>query len=327
MSVKPNMENVQAGKYGADGMPGNAARILPVKRTKPLREKVMRRLRIAPLLLATFLTGSCASTAPPDFGDMTFSDEPLLGKAVWHDLITADLEAAKRFYAGLFGWTLEPGRSTTGRDYVLARNGNTYVAGLLAAAPRTDGKNVSRWLPYLSVSNVDSAVDRASAAGGAVVVAPRDVGIGRVAAITDENGAVVGLARSSVGDPDDKTTAGAVGKVVWDELLTDDPAAAADFYERVFGFEASEVERRGGSYVILNASGGERAGILARPESAWESQWLTYFGVADPAAAAARAESLGGKVVLAPSPEIREGTMAVVTDPSGAVLVLQKWPK
>lgn len=283
--------------------------------------------RIASLLLAAFLIGSCASTIPPDFGDMTFSDEPLLGKAVWHDLVTGDLEAAKRFYGGLFGWTLEPGRSMAGTDYVLARNGDIYVAGLLQAKPRPDGKNVSRWLPYVSVSNVDSAVDRVSAAGGSVLVAPRDAGLGRVAAVADEDGAVVGLARSAFGDPDDRTTAGAIGSVVWNELLSDDPTAAADFYERVFGYEARQVERRGGSYVILHASGGERAGILARPESAWEPQWLTYFGVADPAAAAARAESLGGKVVLAPTPDVREGTMAVVTDPSGAVLVLQKWPQ
>jgi predicted enzyme related to lactoylglutathione lyase len=52
--------------------------------------------------------------------------------------------------------------------------------------------------------------------------------------------------------------------------------------------------------------------------------WLTSFGVADPAAAAMLAESLGGKVLLAPSPEVREGTMAIVADPSGAVVVLQQ---
>lgn len=55
------------------------------------------------VLTMAFAIGSCASTRPPDLGDMSFSSEPLLGKAVWHDLITEDLDAAKRFYSGMFG--------------------------------------------------------------------------------------------------------------------------------------------------------------------------------------------------------------------------------
>ncbi|HEX5787469.1 MAG TPA: VOC family protein [Woeseiaceae bacterium] len=284
----------------------------------------MAALRTAFALLTAACLGSCAA-APPDLGDMTFADEPLLGKAVWHDLITEDLEAASRFYSGLFGWTLEPARGAAGQGYLVARDGNIYVAGLLQAR-RSAGSNVSRWLPYVSVSNVDSATARVTDAGGTVLVAPRDVPLGRVAAITDEEGAVLGLARSSFGDPDDATTAGAVNRVVWNELLADDPAEAARFYERVFGYQAREIERRGGDYILLHASGGERAGILAKPVADWKPVWLTYFGVTDPAAAVARVEALGGRVVAAPSPELREGTMAVVTDPSGAVLVLQQWP-
>jgi len=37
-----------------------------------------------------------------------------------------------------------------------------------------------------------------------------------------------------------------------------------------------------------------------------------------------RTKALGGKVLLPPSPELREGTMAVITDPGGAILILQK---
>jgi predicted enzyme related to lactoylglutathione lyase len=126
---------------------------------------------------------------------------------------------------------------------------------------------------------------------------------------------------------DDATTAGRVGSVVWNELLAGDSAEAARFYERVFGYQARAIERRGGDYILLHASGDVRAGILGKPVPEWESQWLTYFGVADPAAAAVRAEALGGRIVIPPSPDLREGTVAVVTDPSGAVLVLQPRPR
>ena len=30
-----------------------------------------------------------------------------LGRFVWHDLMTKDLEASKRFYAELFGWRVQ----------------------------------------------------------------------------------------------------------------------------------------------------------------------------------------------------------------------------
>ena len=256
---------------------------------------------------------------------MSFSSEPLVGKVVWNDLVTEDLDAARRFYGELFGWTFE---STTrgGRPYAIAKSGDIYVAGLLSIAARSDGATQSRWLPFLSVTDVDAAVAKATASNAKVAVGARDVGLGRVAAIIDPEGAVVGVARSRIGDPDDATTKAAANRVVWTELIASNPQAAADFYRSVIGFDVRPIERRGGQYTLLLAEGVERAGILRKPVDQWQSVWLTYFGVADPAAAAARAQSLGGKVLLPPSQEIREGSMAVVSDPSGAVLVLQRVP-
>ena len=76
---------------------------------------------------------------------------------------------------------------------------------------------------------------------------------------------------------------------------------------------------------MLASDGKNRAGIMKKPSHKVDPLWLTYFGVDDPAAAAVRAESLGGKIILPASLELRDGTMAIVTDPSGAVLVLQNW--
>jgi len=35
---------------------------------------------------------------------------------------------------------------------------------------------------------------------------------------------------------------------------------------------------------------------------------------------------LGGRVILAPASEVRNGSLAVVADPTGAVVALQKYP-
>jgi predicted enzyme related to lactoylglutathione lyase len=275
------------------------------------------------VLLLTLSTG-CVSTLGIDTSAMSFSHEPLVGKAVWNDLVTQDLEVARRFYGELFGWTFEQTTAPTGQPYLLARSGGIFVAGMVAVNSPAKNVVLSRWLPYISVSDVDASLARATAGGATVLVGARDVSLGRVAVIEDKEGAVLGLARSRIGDPDDTTTAAGPGRVVWTELLANDPATASQFYQTVIGVTAHTIERHGGSYTLLSERATDRAGILRNPSDDAAPVWLTYFGVEDPVSAAARVAALGGKVILPPSPQLRDGTMAVVTDPTGALFALQK---
>jgi predicted enzyme related to lactoylglutathione lyase len=189
-----------------------------------------------------------------------------------------------------------------------------------------DWVRYSRWLPYISVAYVDEAVASSVAAGASIAAPARNVNIGRVAAIVDPEGAVIGLAHSDIGDPDDVTTAKGPGKPVWTEMLADDPQAAASFYRALAGYDVRAVPRRGGEYTMLSSAGADRAGIFANPtEGDYSPVWLTAFGVDDPAAAASKAAALGGTIILPVSPDLRDGTTAVVADPAGAILVLQQW--
>jgi len=276
------------------------------------------------LCLLSVLLGSCAAPSRVEQSGLSFSQEPLPGKVIWSDLVTDDVEAARRFYGDLLGWEFEDTTLSMGRKYVIARSGPMIVAGLVPVAQREGGAEISRWLPYLSVADVDAAVATATAGGATVAVGARDVALGRVAAIIDPEGAVIGLARSRIGDPDDRSTAPAAGRRVWTELLSNDPAASAAFYDAVAGYEVRTILRRGGEYTLLSSGGVDRAGILRNPTDGWSPVWLTSFGVADAVAAAARAEALGGRLLLAPSPEVRDGRMAIVADPSGAIVVLQQ---
>jgi len=283
-------------------------------------------MRLLPGILLLLVTISgCTPTPQRDYSGMTFSDTPLVGKIVWNDLVTEDLDAAKRFYGELFGWSFEDSSRPFGPKYVLARLNNVYVAGLVPVTPRPDGARQSRWLPYISVGDVDAAAARARNAGADIAVSPRDTNVARVAVIIDPEGAVIGLARSDIGDPDDQTTAAGPGRVVLTELLADHPDQETNFYTSVVGVQANTIERRGGEYTQLISQGMVRAGIFKNPSDQAKPRWLTFFGVADPATAAARAQSLGGEILLPVSPDLREGSIAVVTDPAGAILVLQKW--
>src|SRR5215831_10460209 len=141
-----------------------------------------------------------AGAGKPDVSGMSFSQTPLTGKIIWNDLITDDLDATRTFYGALFGWTFEHSSGKGGR-YVLARYGNTYVAGIVEVKADTRAAKISRWLPYVSVPDVDGSVATATAAGARIAAAALNVNFGRVAAIIDPEGAVIGLARSNIGDP------------------------------------------------------------------------------------------------------------------------------
>ncbi len=85
-------------------------------------------------------------------------------------------------------------------------------------------------------------------------------------------------------------------------------------------------ERSGGGEYVVLSRGRARAGILPAPKPEMRPTWLPYLLVSDPAVMAARARSRGGTVLLEPRAEIRKGSVAVVTDPSGAIIALQKFP-
>jgi predicted enzyme related to lactoylglutathione lyase len=286
----------------------------------------MKQLRtyLAVILLAGIT--ACASTTTSLMSGMSLSDEPLTGKFIWHDLVTTDLEADKRFYSGLFGWTYEQRRGPNGNSYTLVKSGDRFVAGMVSEQRPQDGSDISRWLGYLSVPDVGIALEQNDGAGGATVVEPLDISdFARVAAITDPQGAVLGLAQSSIGDPDD-SQAGTPGSVIWDELLASDPAAAASFYKALAGYKVEVLQRNGGEYTMLIAGGVKRAGILENPLDDVEPLWLTYFGVQDVEATTARVAGLGGRVLVAPAADIRDGKLALILDPSGALLALQQIP-
>jgi hypothetical protein len=110
------------------------------------------------------------------------------------------------------------------------------------------------------------------------------------------------------------------------EYVALDPAPALAFYSRVLGYTSEVLEtRQGRSYHLLKTDR-PRAGLFG---TLWErnaSLWLPYVRVDHVDAMATRVAALGGRVVLAPSADIRNGTLAIVLDPAGAPLALQEFP-
>ena len=282
----------------------------------------VRTAALAALLLAA--AAACTTPSGDRIGDLPLSAEPLTGKFVWHDLVTDDAQQAKAFYGALMGWSFEDTTHPGGGEYTLIRSGDRFVGGIVELED-PEGVEYSRWLGYLSVADVDDAVQFNRTSGGKAVAGPLDLpGVGRAAAIRDPEGAVVGLLRSKLGDPLDSLRP-MVGVVVWNELLAADDVAAAEFYAVLAGLDIDEKQREGGIYRVLRSQGLDRAGVMPRPAEELQPLWLTHFGISDVATATGRAEESGARVLLAPDPELRDGRFAVVVDPGGAVLALRQW--
>lgn len=85
------------------------------------------------------------------------------------ELYTPNLGRAAVFYEGLFGWVPESTR--IGRaDYVSLATGDQIEAGLVERSDRSG----PAWVPYVSVSDVGAATERASELGAAVTLEPRE---------------------------------------------------------------------------------------------------------------------------------------------------------
>jgi predicted enzyme related to lactoylglutathione lyase len=248
------------------------------------------------------------------------------GKFVWHDLLTTDSPAVEKFYAGLFGWTFE---AQKGREnpYKAIRLAGVPIGGIVDVSAKKSEVPSSTWLSYVSVADVDKAVAGFRSRNGKVLREPGPVGSAATAAVVvDPQGAILGLARITKGDPPDVDLV-PEGSFLWMEYVAEDAPGAIAFYKDALGYTAERID--GGAkvdYFALKVGDKPRAGLYATPWKEVRSNWLPYVRVADAAAAAKKAEALGGRVLLAPKPEVRNGTLAIVTDPSGAAVALQQWP-
>ena len=278
------------------------------------------------LLLGVGITlAGCARNGPEAPGIVTpDSGSSRYGKFVWYDLITEDLPGIKRFYGELLGWTFAETEIPT---YTLIRHKGRAIGGIVDVANRNPDISESQWVSVLSVKDVELAAKATKAAGGVIHVKPFDLpGRGRLAVVSDPQGAVVAYLRATGGDPPDRTPE--PGDWMWTELWTADVEASSSFYQHLVNYELDrETILEDVEYVFFKHGSMPRAGVIPRHDENVRSHWIPYVRVDDPAALAKRVERLGGKVLLAPSGDVRKGTVAVVMDPSGAALALQKWER
>jgi uncharacterized protein len=108
------------------------------------------------------------------------------------------------------------------------------------------------------------------------------------------------------------------GVTCWIDTEQPEPAAAAEFYARLFGWTLTEAMPPGapGSYLIATLDGQDVAAIASA--GAAPVAWNTYVAVDDADATAAAVAGLGGRVAAPPADAGPAGRAATCTDPAGA---------
>src|SRR5437764_10444444 len=122
--------------------------------------------------------------------DMTETGTTLANRPVWVDLSSSDPAAAREFYSDLFGWNVEVSPDPQYGGYGLAKVDGKDVAGI---GPKQSPEAPTAWSLYFGTTDAGDLAARVTAAGGAAVMPPFDVGDqGRMAIFQDLAGAFFG---------------------------------------------------------------------------------------------------------------------------------------
>jgi predicted enzyme related to lactoylglutathione lyase len=262
---------------------------------------------------------------PPPFPPLTtVSGSPRLpGKFVWADLVTDDVPAAQQFYSMLFGWTF---RDVGG--YLIAANAERPLCGMFQRPrPANQPQANPRWIGFISVRSVERTQREVTKAGGRVLAPPKKFPKrGEQAIFADPEGTLFGVVRSSSGDPEDFLPD--PGDWIWIQLLSREAEKAAGFYRSVAGYEVVEngATNRLSDYVLVS-DGYARATVRTIPRTAEKVQpaWVLFVRVKSVEESVAQTRQLGGHVLIAPRPELFDGKLALIADPTGAAIGLLQW--
>ncbi len=111
------------------------------------------------------------------------------GCMAWNELQTRDPGLADDFYSALFNWETEPIEQDGATVYVTIKNQAGWMNGGFMPMAEQQGDAPSFWMAYFTVPSCDEAVARVEELGGQVLAGPMEPGAGRIAVVSDPQGA------------------------------------------------------------------------------------------------------------------------------------------
>jgi predicted enzyme related to lactoylglutathione lyase len=113
------------------------------------------------------------------------------------------------------------------------------------------------------------------------------------------------------------------GMPCWIDLISSNPAKAAEFYSQLLGWVVEDMGPDYGNYTKFLKNGQAVAGLIGNSESSgFPDGWITYFAAGDLQAVTEKAGLAGAEVLVAPFAVSDQGSVAHLSDPSGATFGL-----
>jgi uncharacterized protein len=113
------------------------------------------------------------------------------GALSWNEHMSRDFEGAEAFYAAVFGYEFGD-MSSDGFSYATLLLGGHEVGGI-GQYPEGVPPIPAAWTTYFATANTDASVAQATKGGGSVIRPAEDSPYGRLATVTDDQGAVFSL--------------------------------------------------------------------------------------------------------------------------------------
>ena len=117
------------------------------------------------------------------------------GALTWNEQMSWDFDAGKAFYLAVFGYEFQDMSGDDFRYATLMVDGRE-VGGIGQYMQSTPAGTPAAWSTYFAVDDTDAAVTTAVEHGGSIVQPPRDSPYGRIAVVTDNQGAIFSLITS-----------------------------------------------------------------------------------------------------------------------------------
>lgn len=115
------------------------------------------------------------------------------GAPAWFELLTTGYRQAVGFYRDAFGWDAHAVSDTPEFRYTTLGQGDDARAGIMDASGFPDEVSVGGWSVYFATGDTDASVAKAFDLGATIVRQPEDTPYGRLATLTDPNGALLKL--------------------------------------------------------------------------------------------------------------------------------------